>query len=74
MPERSNEQACLIQDCQGRVYAPAGTGQLCKDHFINFLTWRRRKGPQMFYKYAAMTVHERDEVTAEWVKTVPIEK
>lgn len=69
-----DNQTCLIQDCQGRVYAPAGTGHLCKEHFLSFLTWRRKKGPQMFTKYAGMTMEERDEVATEWLKTVPIEK
>src|SRR5688572_17079832 len=48
-------QSCLIEGCQARVYAPAGTQSVCKDHFLGFLTWRRRRGPQMFRKYAGMT-------------------
>ena len=67
-------EMCLIQDCKRRVYAPAGTGHLCKEHFISFLTWRRKKGPQMFSKYAGMTMDERNTVAEEWVKTVPTEK
>ena len=27
--------------------------------FLNYLTWRRRKGPQMFMKYAGMTMEAR---------------
>lgn len=64
-----SEQSCLIQDCTNRVYAPAGTGSLCKEHFLNFLTWRRRRGTGMFQKYAAMTMDERDAVVLEWGKT-----
>ena len=26
--------------------------------FLSYLTWRRRKGPQMFVKYAGMTLEE----------------
>lgn len=69
-----HDHACLIQDCRGRAYAPTGTGYLCKEHFINFLTWRRKKGPQMFSKYAGMSMEERNSVAEEWIKTVPIEK
>lgn len=68
-----SEQSCLIQDCTNRVYAPAGTGSLCKEHFLNFLTWRRRKGTGMFQKYAAMTMDERDAVVLEWGKTVKVD-
>ncbi len=64
-----SEQACLIQSCTNRVYAPAGTGSLCKEHFLTFLTWRRRRGTGMFQKYAAMTMDERDAVVLEWGKT-----
>jgi len=65
-----SDQACQIEGCKIAVYAPAGTGSLCKDHFLNFLTWRRRKGPQMFAKYAAMSMDERDTVMVEWQKTL----
>jgi hypothetical protein len=68
-----SSQTCLIQGCQGRVYAPAGTQSVCRDHFFNFLTWRRRRGPQMFHKYAAMTMEERDTIAAEWQKTLRVE-
>ncbi len=61
---------CLIDGCQAKVYAPAGTHSICKDHFLNFLTWRRRRGPQMFRKYAAMTMEERDQVANEWRQTL----
>ncbi len=68
-----SEQSCLTQGCTNRVYAPAGTGSLCKEHFLNFLTWRRRKGKGMFQKYAAMTMDERDAVVLEWGKTVKVD-
>ena len=68
-----SEQSCLIQGCTNRVYAPAGTDSLCKEHFLNFLTWRRRKGTGMFRKYAAMTMGERDAVVLEWGKTVKVD-
>ena len=61
---------CMIQGCQAKVYAPAGTQGVCKEHFLNFLTWRRRKGPQMFNMYAGMTMEQRDTIAAEWAKTV----
>jgi hypothetical protein len=74
MHERSavNELNCLIQGCQAKVYAPAGTQAVCKEHFLSFLTWRRRKGPQMFTHYAGLTMEQRDSITAEWSKTVSI--
>jgi hypothetical protein len=68
------EQRCLVEDCQGNVYSPAGTGYVCKEHFVNFLTWRRRKGAAMFTKYAGMTMQERDTITSDWKKTLAIEK
>jgi len=69
----SGEQ-CLIEGCKNPLYAPAGTGSLCKDHFLNFLTWRRRKGAGMFSKYAGMTMNERDTVMAEWKKTLRLDE
>ena len=69
-----SEQSCLIDGCKARGYAPAGTGSLCKEHFLDFLKWRRRKGPGMFHKYGAMKMEERDLVMAEWVKTVQVEE
>lgn len=67
-----SEQACLIDGCKARGYAPAGTGSLCKEHFLDFVKWRRRKGSGMFHKYGAMKMEERDSVMAEWRKTVSI--
>jgi len=61
---------CLIQGCQSRVYSPAGTQGVCKEHFLQFLTWRRRKGPQMFTHYAGLSMDQRDSLVAEWSKTV----
>jgi hypothetical protein len=63
---------CMIQGCQAKVYSPAGTQHVCKEHFLNFLTWRRRKGPQMFVHYAGLTMEQRDSIAAEWSKTVSI--
>lgn len=67
-----NELSCLIQGCQAKVYAPAGTQHVCKEHFLNYLTWRRRKGAQMFVHYAGLTMQQRDSIAAEWSKTVSI--
>lgn len=67
-----NNARCMIQSCQAKVYAPAGTQGVCKEHFLNFLTWRRRKGPQMFNTYAGMTMEQRDTIASEWAKTVVI--
>ncbi|HSA65407.1 MAG TPA: hypothetical protein VLE25_12010 [Nitrospira sp.] len=67
-----NDLSCMIQGCQGRVYSPAGTQHVCKEHFLSFLTWRRRKGPQMFTHYAGLTMEQRDSIAAEWSKTVSV--
>jgi len=63
-----------ISRCQAKVYAPAGTHSICREHFLNYLTWRRRKGPQMFTKYAGMTMEERDSFVAEWANTICVEE
>jgi hypothetical protein len=68
-----HDLTCLIKGCQARVYAPAGTHSICREHFLNYLTWRRRKGPQMFLKYAGMTMEERNPYVAEWANTIRIE-
>jgi hypothetical protein len=65
--------SCLIEGCTAKAYAPAGTGTLCKTHFLSFVTWRRRKGAAMFYKYGALAMDERNTVLAEWQKTVRTE-
>jgi hypothetical protein len=65
-----NNERCLIEDCTNLAYAPGGTASLCKEHFINFVTWRRRRGPVMFTKYAGMTMNERDTIVTEWRKSV----
>jgi hypothetical protein len=50
-----------------RLLRAAGT-------FLSELTWRRRKGPQMFMKYAGMTMEERDPHVAEWANTIRAEE
>jgi hypothetical protein len=67
-----NDLSCMIQGCQGKVYAPAGTQNVCKEHFLHFLTWRRRKGQKMFTLYAGMSMEQRDPIAAEWAKTVSV--
>ena len=42
--------------------------------FLIYLTWRRRKDPQMFMKYAGMTMEERDPLVAEWANTIRVEE
>lgn len=69
-----HDLTCLIQSCQTKVYAPAGTHSVCRAHFLSYLTWRRRKGPQMFIKYAGMTMEERDPLVAEWANTIRVEE
>lgn len=69
-----HDTRCCVPNCQAGPYAPAGTQSVCKDHFLSFLTWRRRRGQQMFMKYAAMSMPERDTVAAEWVKTIRIDE
>ena len=62
-----SNQTCLIGGCTQPVYAPAGTGSLCKEHFLDFLTWRKKKGGMpLFKKYSAMTMEERDPLVSEW--------
>ena len=65
-----DDERCLIEGCTNQAYAPGGTASLCKEHFINFVTWRRRRGPAMFTKYAGMTMNERDTIVMEWQKSV----
>jgi hypothetical protein len=67
-----NDLTCMIQGCQAKVYSPAGTQHVCKEHFLSFLTWRRRKGQQMFIHYAGLTMEHRDPIAGEWSKTVSI--
>ena len=64
------DTSCSVPNCLERTYAPAGTRSVCKEHFLSFLTWRRRRGTQMFHTYAGMTMEERDTIVAEWVKTI----
>lgn len=65
---------CTIQFCRQSVYAPAGTKSVCRAHFLDFLTWRRRRGLQMFLKYAGMPMPDRDAVVDEWRKTVKVDE
>jgi len=65
-------EPCLIQYCKAKTYAPAGTHALCKEHFLEFVKWRRRRGQTMFFKYGAMTMDERDTIVEEWQKTVKL--
>ena len=70
-----SEQTCAIDGCTHRAYAPAGTVQLCKEHFSEFVKWRRKKGgPPMFRKYNGMTMEERDTVFQQWEKTLTTAK
>ena len=69
-----HDLTCVINGCQAKVYAPAGTHSICREHFLSYLTWRRRKGPQMFLKYAGMTMEERDPIVAEWAKTIRVDE
>jgi hypothetical protein len=62
-------EGCLIGGCTSQVYAPAGTGFVCKEHFIDFVKWRRKKGGMnMFRKYNALTMEERDPIVQDWGK------
>ena len=69
-----SDQGCMIGGCQAIVYAPDVTQSVGKEHFISVLNWRRRRGPQMFVKYAGMSMDHRDVIAAEWQKTVRIEE
>ena len=69
-----HDLTCLIKGRQGRVRAPAGTHSICREYFLGYLTWRRRKGPQMFMKYAGMTMEERAPLVAEWANTIRVEE
>ncbi len=33
-----HDLTCLIRGCQERVYAPAGTHSICREHFLSYLT------------------------------------
>ncbi|MEO8327435.1 MAG: hypothetical protein ABI618_16405 [Nitrospirota bacterium] len=65
-----NADTCLIGGCTESLYAPAGTQSLCKEHFLHFVTWRRKKGGLgMFKKYSALNMEERDVIVEEWAKS-----
>jgi len=64
-------ESCLIGGCTEPLYAPAGTRSLCKEHFLLFVSWRKKKGGMgMFKKYSALTMEERDITVDEWAKAV----
>ena len=67
-------EPCFIQGCTHPYYAPAGSRSLCKEHFLDFLNWRRKKGGLgMFKKYGAMTMEERDPTVDEWANTITVQ-
>jgi hypothetical protein len=41
---------------------------------MNNVDSRRRKGPQMFMKYAGMKMEARDPLVAEWANTIRVEE
>ncbi len=64
---------CMIEGCANQGYAPAGTGTVCKDHFTDFVKWRRKKGGKnMFRQYSGMTMPERDSIVEAWYKTLAL--
>ncbi len=66
----SNEP-CLIEGCTETAYAPAGTQGLCKEHFLQFSAWRKKKGGLSFFKkYSAMSMEDRDRTIEEWVNSL----
>ena len=70
-----SEQTCVIDGCTHRAYAPVSTVQLCKEHFSEFVKWRRKKGGlAMFRKYNGMTMEERDTIFQQWEKTLATSK
>ncbi|MDR4494524.1 MAG: hypothetical protein AB7P17_10905 [Nitrospirales bacterium] len=63
-------ESCLVGGCTEPLYAPAGTRSLCKEHFLHFVAWRKKKGGMgMFKKYSALTMEERDTTVEEWAKS-----
>jgi hypothetical protein len=64
----------MLSICPTRAGSCYGAGLICllqaTGAFLNYLTRRRRKGPQMFMKYAGMTMEERDPLVAEWANTI----
>ncbi len=66
-----NAQHCMIGGCTHQGYAPAGTGTVCKEHFSDFVIWRRKTGGKnLFRKYSGMTMVERDAIVEEWKNTL----
>jgi hypothetical protein len=41
---------------------------------MNNVGSRRRKGPQIFMKYAGIKMEERDPLVAEWANTIRVEE
>ena len=68
------DTSCCVPDCLTSPYAPAGTRSVCKNHFLTFLTWRRRRGTQMFHAYAGMTMEQRDAIVGEWMKSMRLDE
>ncbi|MEE8126644.1 MAG: hypothetical protein V3T42_12595 [Nitrospirales bacterium] len=66
-----NSEMCLIGGCTEPLYAPAGTRSVCKEHFLQFLAWRKKKGGLgMFKRYSALPMEERDTTVDEWGNSV----
>ena len=64
-------ESCLIDECPDALYAPAGTRSLCKEHFLQFLMWRKKKGGLgLFRKYSSMPMDVRDPIVEEWTHSV----
>ncbi|NOS82390.1 MAG: hypothetical protein HOP32_12495 [Nitrospira sp.] len=41
---------------------------------MSIVGWRRRKGPQIFMKYAEKTMEKRDPLVAEWANTIRVKE
>ncbi len=63
-------EPCVIEGCTDNSYAPAGTHSICKEHFLQFLAWRKKKGGLSFFKkYSAMNMEDRNGVVQEWTES-----
>lgn len=66
-----SREACVIEGCTDATYAPAGTGSICKEHFLQFSAWRKKKGGLSFFKkYSAMSMEDRNGTVEEWANTL----
>ena len=66
-----NNEPCVIEGCTDTAYAPAGTGSICKEHFLQFLAWRKKKGGMSFFKkYSALSMKDRDGTVEEWANSL----